>query len=281
MKTKLRFTSLALALMLSSGAAWADMSIGVSMSQFDDTWLTYLRQDMTTKASSYPASDKVNIQFLDARADVNKQRDQVQQLIDQKVDALIVNPVDTAATAQITQAAAKAGIPLVYVNRRPDDRKPTDKYITVASNDEEAGQMQMQYLADKMGGKGNIMIDQEQTAVWDRTKAIDITSNWLTQGKKFDAIASNNDEMAIGAARALKQAGVAKGSILIAGVDGTPDGLAAVTNGDLTVSVFQDHKGQADGAIDAAVKMAKKEPVEQSVWVPYRLITPENVASFK
>ena len=76
---------------------------------------------------------------------------------------------------------------------------------------------------------------------------------------------------------ALKQAGVEKGSVLIAGVDGTPDGLRAVKKGDLTVSVFQDAKGQADGSIDTAVKMIKHEPVEQAVWVPYRLITPDNV----
>jgi len=74
---------------------------------------------------------------------------------------------------------------------------------------------------------------------------------------------------------------VKKGSVLIAGVDGTPDGLRAVTKGDMTVSVFQDAKGQAVGSLDAAVKMAKHEPVEQAVWVPYRLITPQNVAQFK
>ncbi|RMU01198.1 Sugar ABC transporter, periplasmic sugar-binding protein, partial [Pseudomonas syringae pv. coriandricola] len=93
MKTKLAFTSLALALMLGSGAALADIKVGVAMSQFDDTWLTYLRQDMGTKAKSM--SDGVTLQFVDARADVNKQIDQVKELINKKVDALIVNPVDT------------------------------------------------------------------------------------------------------------------------------------------------------------------------------------------
>jgi len=68
---------------------------------------------------------------------------------------------------------------------------------------------------------------------------------------------------------------------LIAGVDGTPDGLNAIKKGEMAVSVFQDAKGQADGSIDTAVKMVKKQPVEQTVWVPYRLITPENVDQFK
>jgi inositol transport system substrate-binding protein len=293
--------------MFVSGVALADMKVGVSMSQFDDTWLTYLREDMATKAKA----DGVSLQFVDARADVNKQLSQVEELISNKVDALIVNPVDTAGTAKITKAAEAAGIPLVYVNRRPDNLKDLPKnVVVVASNDEEAGKMQMQYLADKMGGKGNIVIllgdlannsttnrtkgvkevlakypnikiDQEQTGVWLRQKGMDLTNDWITQGKKFDAVVANNDEMAIGAAMALNQAGTAKGSVLIAGVDGTPDGLNAITKGDMTVSVFQDAKGQADGSIDAAVKLIKKQPVEQSVWVPYRLITPENVKEFK
>ncbi|WP_223553828.1 sugar ABC transporter substrate-binding protein [Pseudomonas sp. BF-R-01] len=308
MKTKIRFASLALSLMVASGAVLADVKIGVSMSQFDDTWLTYLRESMDKKAKSYP--DGVQLQFEDARSDVVKQLSQVESFISQKVDAIVVNPVDTAATKKITEAAVKAGIPLVYVNRRPDDLNLPKGVVTVASNDLEAGEMQMQYLADKMGGKGdivillgdlannsttnrtkgvkevlakypNIKIEQEQSGIWLRDKGMTLVNDWLTQGRKFDAIVSNNDEMAIGAAMALQQAGVEKGSVLIAGVDGTPDGLNAVKKGSLAASVFQDAKGQADGSIDTAVKMAKNEPVESAVWVPFRLITPQNVDQFK
>jgi inositol transport system substrate-binding protein len=308
MKTKTRIASLALSLMLTSGAALADLKIGVSMSQFDDTWLTYLRESMDKKAKSFP--DGVTLQFEDARSDVVKQLSQVESFISQKVDALIVNPVDTAATQRITKAAVAAGIPLVYVNRRPDDPKLPEGVVTVASDDLEAGRMQMQYLADKMGGKGdivillgdlannsttnrtkgvkevlakypNIKIEQEQTGTWSRDKGMTLVNDWLTQGRDFQAVVSNNDEMAIGAAMALKQAGKEKDSVLIAGVDGTPDGLNAIKKGQMAVSVFQDAKGQADGSIDTAVKMVKKQPVEQAVWVPYRLITPENVDQFK
>ncbi|WP_409286098.1 sugar ABC transporter substrate-binding protein [Pseudomonas protegens] len=308
MNTKIRFASLALSLLLTSGAALADINIGVSMSQFDDTWLTYLRESMDQKAKSLP--DGVKLQFEDARSDVVKQLSQVENFISQKVDAIVVNPVDTAATKKITEAAVKAGIPLVYVNRRPDDLNLPKGVVTVASNDLEAGKMQMQYLAEKMGGKGDIVIllgdlannstanrtkgvkevltqypgikvDQEQTGVWLRDKGMTLVNDWLTQGRKFDAVVSNNDEMAIGAAMALKQAGVEKGSVLIAGVDGTPDGLRAVKKGELALSVFQDAKGQADGSIDTAVKMIKHEPVEPAVWIPYRLITPDNVDQFK
>jgi inositol transport system substrate-binding protein len=309
MITKARFTSLALALMLSSGAVMAaDLKIGVAMSQFNDTYLTYMREDMGKKAKEMGG---VDLQFVDGRNDVNKQLDQVQELIGKKVDALIVNPVDTAATENITKAATEAKIPLVYVNRRPDNPKLPAGVASVTSDDKEAGRMQMQYIADKLNGKGTVVIllgelsnnstrdrtegvkevlkkypgikiAEEQEGAWGRQKGMDITNNWLTQGRDFSAVLSNNDEMAIGAAMALKNAGKKQGDVLVAGVDGTPDGLAAVKKGQLTVSVFQDGKGQGEDSIDAAVTLAKKQALpEHAIVIPFRLITPENVSTFK
>lgn len=309
MKTPIRFTALALSMLLASGfATAADLKIGVSMSAFDDTFLTYLREDMDKQAKSYPKGDGVQLQFEDARADVVKQLSQVENFISQNVDAIIVNPVDTASTANIIKAATAAKIPLVFVNRRPDSPTLPAGVAAVVSNDVEAGKLQMEYIADKLGGKGNIVIllgdlannsttnrtkgvkevlakypgikvEQEQTGIWLRDKGMTLVNDWLTQGRDFQAVLSNNDEMAIGAAMALKSAG--KKGVLIAGVDGTPDGLNAITKGDMTVSAFQDAKGQADKSVETARKMAKNEPIEQNVVIPFRLITPDNVKDFK
>ncbi|MFC6301816.1 substrate-binding domain-containing protein [Pseudomonas sp. CCM 7893] len=309
MKTPIRFTALALSMMLASGfAAAADIKVGVSMSAFDDTFLTYLREDMDKQAKSYPKGDGVQLQFEDARADVVKQLSQVENFISQNVDAIIVNPVDTASTANIIKAATAAKIPLVFVNRRPDSPTLPAGVAAVVSNDVEAGKLQMQYIAEKLGGKGNIVIllgdlannsttnrtkgvkevlakypgikvEQEQTGIWLRDKGMTLVNDWLTQGRDFQAVLSNNDEMAIGAAMALKSAG--KKGVLIAGVDGTPDGLNAISKGDMTVSAFQDAKGQADNSVETARKMAKNEPIEQNVVIPFQLITPDNVKDFK
>ena len=311
MKTPIRFTALALSLLLSSGAALAaDLKIGVSMSQFDDTYLTNVREYMDKHAKAYPKGDGVQLQFEDARADVVKQLSQVENFISQKVDVIIVNPVDTASTARISKSAIEAGIPLVYVNRRPDQKDLPKGVAAVTSDDEEAGRLQMQYIAEKLGGKGKIVIllgdlannsttnrtkgvkevlakypdikiEQEQTGIWLRDRGMTLVNDWLTQGREFNAVLANNDEMAIGASMALRSAGKEKGSVLIAGVDGTPDGLNAITKGDMTVSAFQDAKGQAVGSVEAARKMAKKEPVEQNVVIPFQLITPDNVKDFK
>ncbi|WP_426135249.1 sugar ABC transporter substrate-binding protein [Pseudomonas sp. PWP3-1b2] len=311
MKTPIRFTALALSLLLASGVATAaDLKVGVSMSAFDDTFLTYLREDMDKQAKSYPKGDGVQLQFEDARADVVKQLSQVENFISQKVDAIIVNPVDTASTARIIKSATDAGIPLVFVNRRPDQKDLPKDVVAVVSDDLEAGRLQMQYLADKMGGKGkvvillgdlannattnrtkgvkevlakypNIKIEQEQSGIWLRDKGMTLVNDWLTQGREFDAVVANNDEMAIGAAMALKAAGTKAGSVLIGGVDGTPDGLNAIAKGELAVSVFQDANGQAVGSVEAARKMARHESVEQNVIIPFKLITPDNVKDFK
>ena len=311
MKPPIRFTALALSLLLASGFAMAaDLKIGVSMSQFDDTYLTNVREYMDKQAKAYPKGDGVQLQFEDARADVVKQLSQVENFISQKVDAIIVNPVDTASTARISKSALEAGIPLVYVNRRPDQKDLPKGVAAVTSDDEEAGRLQMQYIAEKLGGKGKVVIllgdlannsttnrtkgikevlakypqikiEQEQTGIWLRDRGMTLVNDWLTQGREFNAVLANNDEMAIGAAMALKSAGTKPGSVLIAGVDGTPDGLNAITKGEMTVSVFQDAKGQAVGSVEAARKMAKKEAIEQNIVIPFKLITPDNVKDFK
>ncbi|MBI6682932.1 sugar ABC transporter substrate-binding protein [Pseudomonas viridiflava] len=304
----MRIYTLLLATLLTLFSQWAAASyrIGVSIARVDDNFMTYVRNGLDDAARQ----EGVQIQFEDAQGDVVRQLNQVQGFLNQKVDAVIVLPVDTSATASMTRAAVAAKIPLVYVNRHPDERKLPTGVVTVASNDIEAGQLQMRYLAEKLGGKGtlaiimgdlaqnathdrtegvkqilkdypNIKVVEQQSAEWQRSKGMDLTSNWLLAGSRFDAIIANNDEMAIGAAMALQQAGKAKGEVAIVGIDGLPDGLAAIKRGMLVASVFQDPKAQAASAMQSAVKMIKGEPVTADVWVPFQLITPENLATFE
>ncbi|MEE4155759.1 sugar ABC transporter substrate-binding protein [Pseudomonas viridiflava] len=304
----MRIYTLLLATLLTLFSQWAAASyrIGVSIARVDDNFMTYVRNGLDDVARQ----ENVQIQFEDAQGDVVRQLNQVQGFLNQKVDAVIVLPVDTSATASMTRAAVAAKIPLVYVNRHPDERKLPTGVVTVASNDIEAGQLQMRYLAEKLGGKGtlaiimgdlaqnathdrtegvkqilkdypNIKVVEQQSAEWQRSKGMDLTSNWLLAGSRFDAIIANNDEMAIGAAMALQQAGKAKGEVAIVGIDGLPDGLAAIKRGMLVASVFQDPKAQAASAMQSAIKMIKGEPVTADVWVPFQLITPENLATFE
>ncbi|THK39269.1 sugar ABC transporter substrate-binding protein [Ensifer sp. MPMI2T] len=298
----------ATAVMMST-AAHAE-TIGVSMALFDDNFLTVLRNGMSDYAKTL---DGVELQIEDAQNDVAKQQSQIQNFIAAGVDAIIVNPVDTDATAAMSKIAADAGIPLVYVNREPVnvDSLP-DKQAFVASNELESGTLETQEICKMLGGKGKavvmmgelsnqaarmrtkdvhdvlatdqckgIEIVEEQTANWSRTQGADLVTNWLSAGLEFDAVISNNDEMAIGAIQALKAAGRSMDSVVIGGVDATQDALAAMAAGDLDVTVFQNAAGQGQGSVDAALKLAKGEPVEKKVYIPFELVTKENLDKYQ
>ncbi|MBD9520711.1 MULTISPECIES: sugar ABC transporter substrate-binding protein [unclassified Ensifer] len=300
--------STALAMMMST-AAHAE-TIGVSMALFDDNFLTVLRNGMSDYAKTL---DGVELQIEDAQNDVSKQQSQIQNFIAAGVTAIIVNPVDTDATAAMSKIAADAGIPLVYVNREPVnvDTLP-EKQAFVASNEQESGTLQTQEICKMLGGKGKavvmmgelsnqaarmrtkdihdvlatdqckgIEIVEEQTANWSRTQGSDLLTNWLSAGLEFDAVISNNDEMAIGAIQALKAAGRSMDSVVIGGIDATQDALAAMAAGDLDVTVFQNAAGQGKGSVDAALKLAKGEPVDKKVYIPFELVTKDNLDKYQ
>jgi inositol transport system substrate-binding protein len=283
--------------------------IGASMARFDDDFLTLLRNGMQSYAAT---KGGVNLQVEDAQGDVSKQLTQVQNFIAEGVDAIIVNPVDTDATPAMTRLAVAAGIPLVYVNRMPSDNPLPAKVSFVGSNEVDSGTLAMREVCKLMGGKGDIVvlmgelsnqaarqrtqdihdvivrpecsgirIVEEQTGNWDRIQGQDLMTNWISSGTRFDAVVSNNDEMAIGAIEALKAAGYDMSKIIVAGVDATPNGLAAMKAGDLDVTVFQNAAKQGQGAVDAALKLAAGEQADPIIWIPFELVTPANMDQYR
>ena len=294
-----------------AGSAFAG-DIGVSMAN-SDTFLTVLRKGIEKAAGD--ASQPVVIEIADD--DVNKQLSQVQNFIAAKVDAIIVNAVDTSATAPMTKLANDAGIPIVYVNRQPIDVDALGpKGAFVASNEVDSGTLETREACRllKEAGKteANILIMvgdlanqaavqrtkdihdvnagpdcgvklnvlDEQTAVWDPVKAQDLMTNWIAAGHKPDAVIANNDNMAIGAINAMKAAGWDMKSVIVGGIDATQEALAYMKAGDLDITVFQDAAGQGGGAVATAMKLAKGETVEPKVWIPFQLVTPANMDQF-
>lgn len=293
-------------------SAMAD-GIGVSMALFDDNFLTVLRNGMDAKGKELG----VDLQIEDAQNDVAKQLDQINNFIASGVSAIIVNPVDTSATQAMSDAAAAANIPLVYVNREPVnvDTLP-DNQAFVASNEMDSGTLETKEVcrlfkeAGKteaniyviMGELSNqaavmrtkdihdvisgpdcgvkVNIIDEQTSNWARDQAQNLMTNWLSTGAAFDGVIANNDESAIGAIQAMKAANIDMASVVVGGVDATQDALAAMQAGELDVTVFQDAAGQGAGALDAAIKLSKGEAVEQKVYIPFQLVTPANIGDF-
>ncbi|MEX1180924.1 MAG: sugar ABC transporter substrate-binding protein [Cucumibacter sp.] len=297
-----------------TGSASAQ-TVGVSMALFDDNFLTVLRNGMIAYAEGLGG---VDLQVEDAQNDVGRQLNQIENFAASGVDAIIVNPVDTSATQAMTDAAAAAGIPLVFVNREPInvDTLP-DNQAFVASNEIESGTLESFEICKllramgKAGGANVIVmmgqlsnqaaqqrtkdvhdvvgidmcsfmtIVEEQTGNWSRVEGQDLMANWLSAGVEFDAVISNNDEMAIGAIQALKAAGISMEEMLVGGVDATQDALAAMAAGDLDVTVFQNAAGQGSGAVNAALALARGEAVDQKVYIPFELVTPANLADYQ
>jgi inositol transport system substrate-binding protein len=125
-----------------------------------------------------------------------------------------------------------------------------------------------------------ITVDDAQSAGWLRTNAMDLMTNWLTSGAPFDAVFANNDEMAIGAIQAMKSSGVDMSKVVVVGVDATQDGLAEMGAGNLDVTVFQNAAGQAAGAVDAALALAGGQAMDRVVYIPFELVTPENMDKY-
>jgi inositol transport system substrate-binding protein len=301
------------AIVFIAGAASAE-TVAVSMARFDDNFLTVLRNGMIAQAE---AMDGVELQVEDAQNDVAKQLDQIKNFVASGVDAIIVNPVDTSATQAMSDAAAAGGIPLVYVNREPVnvDSLP-DNQAFVASDERESGTLETQEVCRLLAAEGKESADiyiimgelsnqaaqqrtqdihdvidsgecavtlniiDKQTSNWERNKAQDLMTNWLSTGTPFDAVIANNDESAIGAIQAMKASGIRMEDVVVGGVDATQDALLAMAGGDLDVTVFQDAAGQGAGSLDAALKLAAGEEVDQKVYIPFQLVTPENMADF-
>lgn len=302
MKTYKFLASSLTALMIFSAQA-KDMKVGVALANFDLNFISILRSQMATELKK----ENLTGQFVDAKGDVALQVQQVDDFINQGVDAIILNPVDTQGVQPMMSAASSAGIPLIFVNRKPEVKLPAGMAY-VGSDSALGGEMEMEALAKKMNYKGNVAIlmgalsneearertrateaviakykdmkvVEKQTAKWQRNEAVDVVSSWFLNGIPVNAIAANNDEMAIGAIMALNQAG--NKEILVAGIDGTPDGVKFVQSGRLTLTIFQDARGQATGAVKVTRALLDKKPVETYNWIPYQTITPENYRQFQ
>lgn len=274
---------------------------------FNDTGQVYIKDGAKAKA------EELGLVFkeADAQEDVIKQQDLVQAFITEKVDVLIVVPVSTDAMDPIIQAGKDAGIPIVFVNRNPfgTDAPPEGTYY-VGSEELVAGQQQGEYLGKVAGETGgnafvlqgkldneaaikrtegfvttieekypNIKILDTQVGNWQRDQAVTITENWLTAyGDDINFVVANNDEMALGAVEVLQKAG--RTDVIVLGVDFTPDAKAAIKEGKMIGSVRQDLAGQGAGGVQIAYNLFNGGQTENPVWIPFVLITADDVDKY-
>jgi inositol transport system substrate-binding protein len=275
--------------------------IGVTLLNLSSEFIVMLNRAMEQKAREMGVKLIVN----DAQRNAERQVQQVESFIAQKVDAIVLNPCEVEASAPAVDRALAAGIPIVNVNSETRSA-PT---AFVGSRDEESARLAMECIARRLNGRGNVVMMHgfmgqaaqlkrdlgarqtlakypglkllaHQTAEWDRAKAMSLMENWIqAHGEKVNAVFAQNDEMALGALLALEQAKL-KQKVVVVGVDAIADALQAVKDGRLDATVFQDARGQGGAAVETAVKIIRKEPYAKEVFIPFRLVTKENVAEF-
>jgi inositol transport system substrate-binding protein len=276
--------------------------LGVVMAKFDDNFQTLLREAVSKEARKQGWKPV----FGDGQSDQSHQNQLVASMIEKDhVAALVIVPITGAGTSEMTQKARVAGVPLVYLNRKPTTEAIDKGLGYVGSEDIVAGRLQGEYVTQQLSGKGNVAIligrvatsaavertkglkevlsrnpgihiVAEDVGDWSRARGLEITKTWLAQGMAIDAIVANNDEMAIGAVIALRKAGRNPGNMFIMGVDATPDGLAQMDKGAMKATVYQDATEQGRSAVDLAIRMKAGEVLSDTINVPFKLITPQN-----
>ena len=275
--------------------------IGISMLSMQNEFIVNISDEMQKKAEELGAE----LIIVDAERSPLKQIEQVESFIAQKVDVIILNPCEFEASSPAVTKALAANIPIVNVNSATKVQ-PT---AFVGSNDVESGRIAMKFIAEKLGGKGNIVMIQglngqaaqiqreqgakeiieqfpglnmiaQQTAEWDRAKSMDLMQNWIqSYGTKINAVFAHNDEMGLGAVKALHDAGM-KEKVIVVSIDAIADALQAVKKGDLDATVFQDARKQGAGAIETAVKIARGEQFDKEFLIPFKLLTKGDVDSY-
>ncbi|WP_026628675.1 sugar ABC transporter substrate-binding protein [Dyadobacter alkalitolerans] len=275
--------------------------VGSTMLSMQNEFIVNVSDEMEARAKALG----VELITVDAERSALKQVEQVESFIAQGVDAIIMNPCEVEASSPAVKLAMDAKIPIINVNSETS-AKPS---AFVGSDDTESARIAMKYLVEKLGGKGNVLIMHgfmgqaaqlkrdngakeilkanpgmkllaEQTGEWDRAKAMSLMENWIqSYGSKINAVFAHNDEMGMGAVKALEAAGL-KDKVIVISVDAIPDALQSVKKGALNATIFQNAQEQGSKAIEIAVKAAKKEQFEREVLIPFQLVTKENVEEY-
>ncbi|WP_432101927.1 ABC transporter permease/substrate-binding protein [Streptomyces sp. bgisy091] len=274
--------------------------VGMSLSTLNNPFFVQMKEGAQQEADEAG----VDLTVTDAQNDASQQANQLENFTSSGVDSVIVNPVDSDAVGPAVRGADKAGIPVVAADRGVNKAETA---TLVASDNVAGGKLAAKTLADRLGGKGSIIVLQgtagtsasrergagfaagikaypgikivaTQPADFDRTKGLDVMTNLLQSHPGVNGVFAENDEMALGAVKAL--GGKAGKSVPVVGFDGTPDGLTAVEAGTLYASVAQQPEELGRVAVRNALRAADGKKVDSTVKVPVKVVTRQNVADF-
>lgn len=289
-----KLTTIASALALSfalSGAALAKDTIALTVSTLDNPFFVSLKDGAQKKADELG----YKLVVLDSQNDPAKELSNVEDLTVRGAKVLLINPTDSAAVGNAVAIANRNKIPVITLDR---GAAKGDVVSHIASDNVAGGKMAGDFIAQKLGNGAKVIqleglagtsaarergegfkqaIDEHkftvlasQPADFDRTKGLNVTENLLASKGDVQAIFAQNDEMALGALRAV---GAANKKVLIVGFDGTDDGVKAVKSGKLAATVAQQPELIGSLGVEAADKILKGEKVEAKIPVALKVVT--------
>ena len=282
-----------------SGGEGGGPRIGLSISTLNNPFFVTLRNGAQQAAKKEGAK----LIIADAQDDAATQQDDVQNFVTQQVDAILINPVDSEAVVPAVQAANQANIPVIALDRGASGGKLE---TLIASDNVEGGRMAAKELIQLVGsgpvaqlegipgtsptrdrGQGfeevinaqdAVQLVSSQTANFLRTEGLNVTENILQSNPGIKGIFAQNDEMAMGAVRAL--GGRAGSEVKIVGFDGIEDALKAIQAGKMNATIAQQPDKIGSLGVENAMKVVDGKSVDKNIPVPVKLVTKENVSQF-
>ncbi|KMM39487.1 ribose ABC transporter substrate-binding protein RbsB [Guptibacillus hwajinpoensis] len=269
-----------------------DIKIGLSVSTLNNPFFVSMKDGVEAEAKA----NGMDVVVVDAQNDAAKQINDVEDLIQQGVDVLLINPTDSAAISTAVQSANSLGIPVVTLDRSAEKGEVA---TLVSSDNEKGGEMAAKYLVDQLGegakiaelegvpgasatrerGKGfhniadaKLDVVAKQTANFDRTEGLNTMENLLQGNPDIEAVFAHNDEMALGAIQAIQSSGK---DVLVVGFDGNEDAINSINDGKLSATVAQQPEEIGALAVNAGVDVLKGNEVEETIPVPLKLVTQE------
>jgi len=291
----------------SGGAEEAESyDIGVVVLDLQDPDLAIMTQKMEETANE----EGVSLEVTDSKKDVATELNSIEDLITRQVDAIILQPLDGEASQNAANRVIDAGIPLFILSTEFAEGADVAYESYIGVDDTLAGEMQAEYLNEALPDGGPIVLAAGiYGASWtDRRVSgfeskindnFEVVAEFQAKGSRDDAkrnmedtlqrfgpgelvaVVANNDEMAIGAASAIKDAGRTDEFKAVVGVDGTPPAVEAIAAGDMSATVRQDSAGQGAEAVRVVHSFLEGDDVEDRYTLPFTLITKDNLADFQ
>jgi len=271
-----------------------DMKVGFSISTLNNPFFVDLRDGAEASADT----EGIEIVVADAQDDSSKQISDIEDLLQQGIDLLLVNPTDDEAVVAGIEAANAADIPVITVDRSSEGGEVVTH---IASDNVAGGEMAGEHIVELLGDDGGEMIELEgipgvaattergegfhnvideldeidvvasQTANFDRTEGLSVMENLLQGNKDISAVFAHNDEMALGAVEALESQGMLD-DVIVVGFDATDDALTAVEDGRMKGTIAQQPELISEAAIKAAIDVLNGEELDDFIPVELELI---------